>query len=60
MANFKRKSTHRQHKGCGLCNPDKRLGNHAQRTKPKYLLKFVGLDDNDVHTEAVALKYSYV
>ena len=37
MANYKRKATHRKHKGCGLCDTDKRLGNHKQKTKPKYL-----------------------
>jgi hypothetical protein len=36
MANFKRKHNHRKHKGCGLCDIEKRLGNGTLHTKPKY------------------------
>lgn len=36
MANHKRKATHRKHKGCGLCNQDKRMGNNSERTPYKY------------------------
>lgn len=38
MSNFKRAATHRKHKGCGLCSPNKRLGNNKERTPFKYRL----------------------
>jgi hypothetical protein len=39
MANYKRKAKHRKKKGCGLCDTEKRLGNHRGRTKLKYRLQ---------------------
>jgi hypothetical protein len=36
MANHKRKPNYHASRSCGLCKPQKRLGNGKESTKPKY------------------------